>query len=112
MISGQEAGRHRAAEVQAEGVVQDPRVRIQVEGRGGLLGDKEDIRGVRHGQEVRQYGEGDGNEGVHIQHIHCADLRPPAGGRPGEGPLGRSPGVVQQSNVSVRLKYNRFPNGT
>jgi Transposase DDE domain. len=35
----QEAGRHRAAEVQAEGVVQDPWVRIQMEGRGGLLGD-------------------------------------------------------------------------
>ena len=63
-----------------------------MEGRGGLLGDKEDIRGVRSGGEVRQYGEGDGNEGVHIQHIHRADPRPPAGGRPGEGPLGRSPG--------------------
>jgi hypothetical protein len=28
-----------AAEVQAEGVVRDPRVRIQMEGRWGLLGD-------------------------------------------------------------------------
>jgi len=36
--------------------------------------------------------------------IHRADLRPPAGGRPGEGPLGRPPGVVQQSNSSDNLK--------
>ena len=88
----EEAGCHRTAEAQAEGVVRNPRVRIQMEDRGGLLGDKGDIRGVRHCGEVRQHGEGDDNESVHIQHVYRADPRPPAGGQPGEGPLGHSPG--------------------
>ena len=41
----EEAGCHRAAEVQAGGVARDPRVRVQMEGRGGLLGDSA-IKGI------------------------------------------------------------------
>jgi len=33
---------------------------------GLVPSEKEDIRGVHHGGEVRQYGEGDDDEGVHI----------------------------------------------
>jgi hypothetical protein len=42
-------------------------------GSRGLLGDKEDIRGVRHGGEVRQYGEGDNNEAF-IYNIFIAQI--------------------------------------
>ena len=102
----EEAGRHGAAEVQAEGVVRDPRVDPSGGSRGSSrrLGDKGDIRGVRHGGEVRRYGEGDDNEGIRIQHIHRADPRPPAGGRPGEGPLGRSPGGRATQHDKGKIK--------
>ena len=65
----EEEGGHRAAGAQAEGVVEDTQVRVRVEGRGGLLCHQTHLRGVRHRQEVREHGQGGGDEGVHLQRV-------------------------------------------
>ncbi len=49
----EEARRRRAADVQAEGVEQDPQVWVQVEGRGCVLRHKEGLRRVRFSEEIR-----------------------------------------------------------
>ncbi len=64
------ARRRRAAGVQAEGVVENPQVRLQVEGRGCVLRNQEGLRRVRVGKEVRRHGQGDGDEGLHLQRVH------------------------------------------
>jgi hypothetical protein len=61
------------ADVQAEGVEQHTQVRVQVEGRRGVLRHKEGLRGIRHCKEVRQHGKGDGDEGLDLQRVHQGD---------------------------------------
>ena len=50
------------------------RVRVQVEGRGGLLVHQEGLRRARHSKEVREHGQGDDDEGVHLQQVHCSEV--------------------------------------
>ena len=49
---------------------EDTQVRIHVEGRGDVLRHQEGLRRIRQGKEVRQHGEGDGPERVHLQRVH------------------------------------------
>jgi len=71
-------------------VVWDPQVRIQEEGQVAFSAIKRILGEYVAAGKFANMAEVDDHEGIHIQHIHCADLRPPMEGRPGEEPLDRS----------------------
>jgi hypothetical protein len=48
-------------------------IRGQVGGGGSLLMHQAYLRGARVSKEVRQHGEGDGHEGLALQHLHADD---------------------------------------
>lgn len=48
-------------------------LRRQVGSGGSVFVHQENLRGVCLGEEVRQHGQGDGDEGIALQHIHADD---------------------------------------
>ena len=58
-------------------MVWDPQVRIQVEGQVAFSAIKGTFGKYVAAGKFANMAKGDDHEGIHMQHINCADLRPP-----------------------------------